>query len=98
MERTALLVLLALAVLLCAGCGARGDAIEIREWTLRAPSATRDEPVTLPAHVDRLVAADRPETFTLRARVALPEAWRGAPLTLVVPFHQAPVALSAGGA
>lgn len=71
-------------VALVAACG-RGDAIELREWTLRHDGgevrAVLPGQLALPAHAVR---------WTLETEVRIPDAWSGQPVTLTVPFYFGP--------
>ncbi len=85
-------------VLLCLVLGLAGCSperrLEITAWTL--VTDTGDErAVTLPTRLD---VAPRPQTYRLKARVELPDDWRGQPLTLVLPILEADTRLSVNDA
>jgi hypothetical protein len=92
-SRVALLVLL-LACTVLAGC-APEETLSLTQWTLRSADGT-EHPAILPIHADRWLPSN-PERYTLRTRTTLPTEWRGRPLTLVIPYLEAPVALSVDG-
>jgi serine/threonine-protein kinase len=70
------------------GC-ARDDTVRLTQWTLVAADGA-EHPVTLPAHIDRWLAPGAGR-YRLRTRAALPSSWQGRPLSLALPFLQAPV-------
>lgn len=83
------------AILLClcvwlAGC-ARDATLEIHQWTL-----VGDRPVLVPGHVEPPPEGVR-DYDVLRSRVTVPEAWRGQPLTLAIPYLDARVRVVANG-
>jgi serine/threonine-protein kinase len=90
--RRASLACLALVCIALFGCSSE-RVVEITRWTLVAPDGTESD-VTLPAHVDARLPAG-PSRYTLRASVAIPDEWRGKPLTLAIPFLEARVSLRA---
>jgi serine/threonine-protein kinase len=92
-RRLALLVLACCAWLIA--CGHERSSTLAR-WTLHRDDAP-DVEVALPAHFSE-VPSDRPSTYVLRTRFTVPEEWRGRPLTFMVPFVEAPSALSVDGA
>ena len=81
--------LAALAVVLCAGAGARaaeGEPFFARSWTATAAGGSAVH-VELPAHLDRALPP-HPSELRLETRVALPAGMRGRPLTFVLPLAQ----------
>ncbi len=83
------------AVLVLTGCtGNGGDVVEVRNWTLETASGKSQ--LRLPSHFnDRLPVG--PSSYTLRAEVPLPEAFRGRALTLTIAHLPALVALRVNG-
>jgi hypothetical protein len=79
-----LLVLVAGAVLLLAGC-ANDPVLAIPTWMLDAPGVSSS--ITIPVHLgDRFSEFNgRPTRYTLRAHVALTDDLRGRELTLAIP-------------
>jgi len=73
------------------GCRRETEAVPIEAWELVVEGGT-PQPLSLPAHFeDRMAMA--PQTYHLTTRVNVPEPFRGAPLTLVIPHFWANVAL-----
>jgi serine/threonine-protein kinase len=72
-----------------AGC-ASDATLEIHAWTL-----ADDRPVVVPGHVEAM--PDGVRSYVLRSRVTVPDAWRGQPLTLAIPYLEAPVRVVANG-
>jgi serine/threonine-protein kinase len=85
----------ACALFALAGC-APEKVVELRQWTLTTASRP-DAVITLPTHLDAELGEGR-AAYALRARVRLPQEWRGRDLTLAIPFLQAPVTLTVDGA
>jgi serine/threonine-protein kinase len=88
------LVVAALSVL-AMGCGS-ATAIDLRSWTVTS-RAHAQALVSLPAHLDGWLDG-RPDTLVLRTTATIPRDWQGQPLTLAIPFLQAPVSLDVDGA
>jgi hypothetical protein len=86
--------LLACVALTLAGC-AEERTIEVRAWTLQGANGS-EVPLAIPIDLDPRVSACSPRCV-LRARAALPEAWRGQPLTLAIPVLPAAASLSVNG-
>ena len=85
-----------LVVVTLGACGA-DEGVAIRRWQLGGEVATAaGAEVELPARLGGV--ADRAGTYTLSARVAVPDRWRGAPLTLVVADVPAIAHLAVDGA
>jgi hypothetical protein len=89
--RALLLALLALVV----GCD-DVQTLPLPTWTLHRDGAD-DVAVTLPAHFDRHLPPGRVR-YELRANVGLPESLRNKPLTLAIPYLEAPATLTVNGA
>jgi serine/threonine protein kinase len=83
----------ALALLFLSGCP-RSEP-PLTHWILVAPGLS-PTPLNLPSHVDRLLAPE-PQTYHLRATVALAPAEQGVACTLVLPHLWAPVVLRVDG-
>src|SRR5262245_40688954 len=86
----------AIVLFLCvvlAGC-AKDPTLEIHRWTLVGP-AIAEHPVHVPGHVEQMPEDAR--GYVLRSQVTVPESWRGQPLTLAIPYLEAPVTLVANG-
>ena len=75
------LTVLLLSVL-CIACRSE-RTLEIAQWTMRGRA------VMLPSRFE--------EPIELQARVAIPPDWRGQPLTLVIPYYDAPAHLLVNG-
>jgi tRNA A-37 threonylcarbamoyl transferase component Bud32 len=94
--RLARLLVVVLVALACCGCTRQDDeVIELTGWTLVTTSGAR-RPVTLPA---RFSPEDMDARFhvTLETEVALPTAWRGQPVSVVLRWFPGPVKLEAEG-
>ncbi len=76
------------------GCSSEPTLV-LTSWDLDTESV-HGVHLTLPAHLDRELGAKR-AAFTLRTRVAIPDALRGKALTLAVPMLQGPCVLLANG-
>lgn len=71
------------AFLALAGC-ARGEVLNLHDWTLKPPDGGVSIAVHLPAHID-VWLPDRPVTYRLAKQVFLPPTFRCRDLTLAIP-------------
>jgi serine/threonine-protein kinase len=92
--RPALLALL-LAAMALAGC-ANDPTVPLSSWALESPATSEASRVELPAHFDGRLPREACH-YVLRTRVAVPEPWRGADLTLAIPHFLALASLRIDG-
>lgn len=98
MRAARLILLLTLLVFSAAGCGGGQGSPErglpLPNWILTWQGGV--EPLTLPAHIDRLLG-DHDQRYTLATRVALPPGLRGQPLALTIDYFGGLASLRASG-
>ena len=87
-------VLALLAAVWLVGCARGAPTLELRRWTFQAGGAP--ESIEIPVHLDDKLPRGTAE-YTLRTKVALPEAMRGRPLTFAVPHLSSLARLSVDG-
>jgi serine/threonine-protein kinase len=97
--RVGWLVVAAMIALFVVACGGE-RVIELPHWTLHeidgAPAG--DAPIDLPRHLDASLPNGRVSTFVLRAQIDLPNDLHDQPLTLAIPYLEAPTDLRIDGA